>query len=64
MHHLVLIIYYATTIPTSPLVTIICSLSLSLLNVYSFLRDRESQSVSRGGTEKEEDTESEAGSRL
>ena len=31
---------------------------------YSFLRDRERQSVSRGGAEREGDTESEAGSRL
>ena len=29
-----------------------------------FLRDRERQSLSRGGAEKEGDTESEAGSRL
>ena len=33
-------------------------------NIYSFLRDRERQSVSRGGAEREGDTESEAGSRL
>ena len=34
------------------------------LNVYLFLRERERQSVSRGGAEREGDTESEAGSRL
>ena len=34
----------------------------TLCNVYLFLRERES--VSRGGTEREGDTESEAGSRL
>ena len=33
-------------------------------NVYLSLRDRETQSVSRGGAEREGDTESEAGSRL
>ena len=33
-------------------------------NVCLFLRERETQSVSRGGAEKEGDTESEAGSRL
>ena len=33
-------------------------------NVYSFLKDRERQSTSRGGVEREGDTESEAGSRL
>ena len=33
-------------------------------NVYSFLKDRERQSTSRGGAETEGDTESEAGSRL
>ena len=32
-------------------------------NVYSFLRDRERQSASRGGAERQGDTESEAGSR-
>ena len=34
------------------------------LNVYSFLKDRERESASRGGAEREGDTESEAGSRL
>ena len=34
------------------------------LSVYLLLRDRERQSVSRGGAEREGDTESEAGSRL
>ena len=33
-------------------------------NVYLFLRDTERQSMSRGGAEREGDTESEAGSRL
>ena len=33
-------------------------------NVYLLLRDRERQSVIRGGSEGEGDTESEAGSRL
>ena len=32
--------------------------------MYSFLRDRVRQSVSRGGADRERDTESEAGSRL
>ena len=40
------------------------TLFLIFLNVYSFLRDRERQSVSRGGAERGGDTESEAGSRL
>ena len=35
-----------------------------VLNVYSFLRDRERQSVSRGGAARGGDTESEAGCRL
>ena len=35
-----------------------------LFNVYLFLRDRERQSVSRGGVEREGDPESKAGSRL
>ena len=39
-------------------------LFLNLFNVYLYLRDRQRQSVSRGGAEKEGDTESEAGSRL
>ena len=34
------------------------------LNVYLLLRDRKRQSASRGGAEREGDTESEAGSRL
>ena len=33
-------------------------------NVYLFLREREGQSMSRGGAEREEDAESKAGSRL
>ena len=33
-------------------------------NVYLFLGDRERQSMSMGGAEREGDTESEAGSRL
>ena len=37
---------------------------LIFFNVYSFLKDRERQSTSRGGAEREGDTESEAGSRL
>ena len=36
----------------------------NFFNVYLLLRDRERQSVSRGGAEREGDTESEAGSRL
>ena len=34
------------------------------LNIYLSLRERERQSVSTGGAQREEDTESEAGSRL
>ena len=37
---------------------------LKNVNAYSFLRDRESQSMSGEGAEREGDTESEAGSRL
>ena len=37
---------------------------LIFFNIYSFLRDRERQNVSRGGAERGRDTESEAGSRL
>ena len=33
-------------------------------NIYLLLRDRERQTMSRGGAEREGDTESEAGSRL
>ena len=33
-------------------------------HLYSFLRDREGKGVSRGGAEREGDTESEAGPRL
>ena len=40
------------------------SFSKIFLNVYSFLNNRERQSTSRGGAEREGDTESEAGSRL
>ena len=36
----------------------------NFFNIYSFLRDRERQSMSREGAEREGDTESEAGSRL
>ena len=39
-------------------------LQIFFLNVYSFLTDRERQSMSGGGAEREGDTESEAGSRL
>ena len=39
-------------------------LFLLFFNVYLLLRDRERQSMSRGGAEREGDTESEAGSRL
>ena len=35
-----------------------------LFNVYLLLRDRETQSVSKGGVERGRDTESEPGSRL
>ena len=38
--------------------------TLISFNVYSFLRDKVRQSMSRRGAEKEGDTESEAGSRL
>ena len=38
--------------------------SFFFFNVYLLVKDRESQSVSRGGAEGEGDTESEAGSRL
>ena len=34
------------------------------LNIYLFLRDRERKSTSRGGAEREGDTEAKAGSRL
>ena len=37
---------------------------LIFFNVYLFLRDREKQSTSRGGADREGDTESETGSRL
>ena len=37
---------------------------LIFLNVYLFLRERQKQNVSRGGAEREGDTEPEAGSRL
>ena len=37
---------------------------LIFLNIYLFLRDRETQSASGGGPERKEDTDSEAGSRL
>ena len=37
---------------------------LIFLNVYLLLRDRETQSVSRGEVERREDIESEVGSRL
>ena len=39
-------------------------LFFNFFNVYSLLRDRETQSVSRGGEERGGDVESEAGSRL
>ena len=39
-------------------------LFLIFFNIYLFLRDRERQSMSRGGAEREGDTESETGSRL
>ena len=41
----------------------VCFLKKIFFNVYLLLRDRETQSMSRGGTERR-DTESEAGSRL
>ena len=41
-----------------------CSLFKIFFNVSLFLRDRERQSMSRGGAETEGDTEPEAGSRL
>ena len=46
--------------------TTIFFFSSFFFNVYSFLRERKSQSVSGGGVERERegDTESEAGSRL
>ena len=40
------------------------TLLILFFNVYLLLKDRESQSVSRGGAEGEGDTESEAGSRF
>ena len=36
----------------------------NFFNVYLFLRERETQSASRGGAERQGDTESETGSRL
>ena len=45
-------------------VVYIVLIGLFCFNVYSFLKDRERQSISRGGAEREGDTESEAGSRL
>ena len=39
-------------------------LFFKFFNIYSFLRDRERQSMSGGGAEREGDTESEVGSRL
>ena len=36
----------------------------NFFNIYLFLRERQRQSVSRGGAEREGDTESEAGSGL
>ena len=33
-------------------------------NIYSFLRDREREGISKGGAKREGDTESKAGSRL
>ena len=42
----------------------ILSVSKNFFNDYLFLRNRERQSVSGGGAEREGDTESEAGSRL
>ena len=39
-------------------------LKKNFFNICSFLKDRERQSMSREGAEKEGDTESEAGSRL
>ena len=39
-------------------------LKKNVFNVYLLLRDRETQSVRRGGLERGGDTESEAGSRL
>ena len=35
-----------------------------MFNIYLFLRETDRQSISRGGAEREGDTESEAGSRL
>ena len=46
------------------IVIIIIIIIKIFFNVYSFLRDRERQSMSREGAEREGDTESEAGSRL
>ena len=40
------------------------SIFFNFFNVYLLLRDRETQSVSREGIERGEDTEFEAGSRL
>ena len=39
-------------------------LFFNFLNVYLFLRDREKQSMSRGGAEREGDTESVAATKL
>ena len=61
------------SLSTPPMLALCLSLSLSkinkhlkkiLLNIYLLLGDRERQSVSRGGAEREGDTGSEAGSRL
>ena len=42
----------------------VAMIGLIFFNVYLFLSDTERQRTSRGGTEREGDTESEAGSRL
>ena len=56
----------ARTVSLSVSVSVSVSLFslLIFLNVYLLLRDRETQSVSRGGAERGGDTDSEAGSRL
>ena len=55
---------YTYTFNVTGCIQFIFILFFIFFNVYSFLRDRERQSMSGEGAEREGDTESEAGSRL